>query len=117
MFEERNEKSTSTLLKNLNKFFNSHLSFKILWQTRKIRTTFKTKYTNNHRSQLIYQGTCCGSLYIGETKRNLKIRTDEHKNQPMAIYKVKGLLVVKEMDPNRSNFTVCRFKSHRNHTD
>ena len=39
------------------------------------------KDKNDYKSCVIYKGDCsCGSRYIGETKRNAKVRWNEHNN-------------------------------------
>ena len=41
--------------------------------------TLKDK--NDYKSCVIYNGDCsCGSRYIGETKRNVEVRWNEHNN-------------------------------------
>ena len=51
----------------------------ITWKTRNIRSLFPLKDKNDYRSCVIYKGDCsCGSRYIGETKRNVEVRWNEH---------------------------------------
>ena len=53
----------------------------IKWTTRKVRTMFSLKRRNPYPSCTIYEGTCsCGSVYVGETKRNAAVRWSEHDN-------------------------------------
>ena len=43
------------------------------------QTSLKDK--NDYKSCVIYKGDCsCGSRYIGETKRNVEVRWNEHNN-------------------------------------
>ena len=53
--------------------------FKIIWNTRNIRSLFSLKDRVEHMSCVIYEGTCsCGEKYIGETNRIADIRWNEH---------------------------------------
>ena len=77
----KNEKLSKTFIEKLNKFTNFNFIFIILWQTRRIKSLFNNKDKNIHRSKVIYKGDCsCGVDYIGETVRNLAVRTAEHSN-------------------------------------
>ena len=54
----------------------------IVLQTRKIKSMFKLKDQNYHKSHLVYEGQCsCGEKYIGETQRNFSVRINEHQNK------------------------------------
>ena len=58
---------------------NDKYNFRIIWNTRKIKSLFSLKDKNNNPDCVIYKGTCnCGETYIGETDRNVKIRWEEH---------------------------------------
>ena len=47
--------------------------------TRKNKSLFLLKDRTEHKSYVIYEGTCsCGNSYIGETIRNANVRWDEH---------------------------------------
>ena len=47
--------------------------FIIFWQTGKIKSLFKLKHKNLHKSNVIYRAECtCGATYIGETKRKIR---------------------------------------------
>ena len=51
----------------------------ITWKTRNIKSLFRLKNKNDCKSCVIYKGDCsCGSRYIGETKRNVEVRWNEH---------------------------------------
>ena len=53
-----------------------------VWKTKKVRSFFPLKDKNLHPSCKIYYGLCsCGEDYVGETKRNVSVRYDEH-NKP-----------------------------------
>ena len=53
----------------------------VLWSTRNIKSLFPLKDKVARRSCVIYKGKCsCGLSYIGETKRNSKIRWKEHEH-------------------------------------
>ena len=67
------------LIKKFNRFTNYKFDVKIKWLTRKIRTLFHLKDKSLHPACKIYEGICiCGENYIGETKRNVEIRSMEH---------------------------------------
>ena len=71
------------LLQNSTMFINFKFIFIIQWQTRQIKSLFKNKDKNTHRSKVVYKGDCdcpCGVDYIGETVRNLAVRIAEHSN-------------------------------------
>ena len=83
-FCESNEKDSKSFIKRLETFTRDKYIFKIIWTTKKIRSLFPLKDKNQHRSSVIYEGTCtCGEKYIGETIRNTDIRWTEH-NTPSA---------------------------------
>ena len=51
------------------------------WKTRNIRSLFPLKDKNDYKSRVIYKGDCsCGSRYIGETRRNVEVKWNEHNN-------------------------------------
>ena len=53
-----------------------------MWKTKKVRSFFPLKDKNLYLSCKIYHGLClCGEDYVGETKRNISERYDEH-NKP-----------------------------------
>ena len=55
-----------TFVKKLDEYTGSKYVFKIIWNTRNIRSLFPLKDRVDHRSCVIYQGTCsCGEDYIG----------------------------------------------------
>ena len=42
---------------------------------------FPLKDKNDYKSCVIYKGDCsCGLRYIGESKRNAEVRSNEHNN-------------------------------------
>ena len=56
-------------------------SVHLLWQTRKIKSIFKPEDKNQHPSHVIYEGNCsCGESYVGETMRNVEVRTAENND-------------------------------------
>ena len=80
-FCPENEKISKTFVQNLEKFTRGKYSFKIIWDTRNIRSLFPLKDRVKHQSCVIYEGTCsCGEKYIGETNRITNIRWNEHNN-------------------------------------
>ena len=49
-------------------------------KTKKVRSFFPFKDKSLHPSCKIYCGLCsCGEDYVGETKRNVSVRYDDHK--------------------------------------
>ena len=80
-FCENNEHLSKLFLQRLNGFTNDKFIFKIVWETRKIRSLLPLKDKVTHKSCVIYRGTCsCGEQYIGETVRLAEIRFKEHNN-------------------------------------
>ena len=80
-FCESNEKDVKHFIEILEKFTNGKFQFIILWTTRKIKSLFPIKDKIIHKACAIYRGQCsCGSVYIGETERNVKVRWDEHED-------------------------------------
>ena len=80
-FCESNEELTKLFLHRLNIFTEDKYVFKVIWETRKIRSLFPLKDRVKHKSCIIYEGICaCGDKYIGETKRIAQLRFDEHNN-------------------------------------
>ena len=56
--------------------------FRFIHETNKLKKSFayKDKQNHLHRSSVVYNLTCtCGSNYIGQTRRNLITRINEHK--------------------------------------
>ena len=80
----RNEglsKNLKKFISELNKFTGFKYIFIVLWQTRRIKSLFNLKDKNIHRSQVVYKRDCsCGDNYIGDTMRNVEVRTDEDSN-------------------------------------
>ncbi len=80
-FCPKNEEISRTFLQKLNDFTKEKYIFKIVWNTRSIRSLFPLKDRVDHVSCVIYQGTCsCDEIYIGETVRITTIRWNEHTN-------------------------------------
>jgi len=56
--------------------------FRFLHKSNKLKKSFTYKDKQNHlrRSSIVYKLTCtCVSNYVGQTRRNLATRTNEHK--------------------------------------
>ena len=52
-------------------------------KTKNVRSFFPFKDKSLHPSCKIYCGLCsCGEDYVGETKRNVSVRYDEHNKPP-----------------------------------
>ena len=78
---ESHEKIFKSFIKILHVFTGSKYTLSVKWITRNLRSLFQLKDEVKHISLVIYEGTCsCGLVYIGETKRNFKIRQGEHEN-------------------------------------
>ena len=76
---ETNEKQAKQFTQKLETISQDKYLFRIVWQTKKVRSLFPLKDRNTHISCIIYKGTCsCGDSYIGETDRNATIRWSEH---------------------------------------
>ena len=74
---EKNETSS----KHLHELTNDLYEIKIKWITKKLRNLFHLKSKNPHPACVIYEGICtCKENYIGETKRNVEIRWEEHSD-------------------------------------
>ena len=78
-FCPKNEEISKTFVHRLEVFTQQKFMFKIIWNTRNIRSLFPLKDRVEHRSCVIYEGECsCGDKYIGETNRIAQIRWNEH---------------------------------------
>ena len=78
-FCPKNEEIAKTFIKKLEAYTCEKFTFKIIWNTRNIRSLFPLKDRVHHRSCVIYEGTCsCGDQYIGETNRIAEFRWGEH---------------------------------------
>ncbi len=78
-FCAKNEEISKTFIRKLEQYTGEKFTFKIIWNTRNIRSLFPLKDRVQHRSCVIYEGTCsCGEQYIGETNRITDIRWKEH---------------------------------------
>ena len=78
-FCPKNEEISQTFLKKLNSYTNEKYQFKVIWETRNIRSLFPLKDRVEQVSCVVYEGICtCGKSYIGETVRNASIRWKEH---------------------------------------
>ena len=76
-----NEQTSKTFVQSLENYTRGKYTFKIIWNTRNIRSLFPLKDRVQHVSCVIYEGTCsCGEKYIGETNRIADIRWSEHNN-------------------------------------
>ena len=76
---ETNEKEVWRFTNKLSVFTNDKYIFRVVWETKKIRSLFPLKDKNKWPSCTIYEGVCsCGETYIGETDRNCNVRWSEH---------------------------------------
>ena len=78
-FCPKNEEISKTFIRRLEEFTQEKFTFKIIWNTRTIRSLFPLKDRVEHRCCVIYEGICtCGEKYTGETNRNTDVRWSEH---------------------------------------
>ena len=78
-FCESNETLAKRFLNKLNIFTKNQIDFAIKWSTKKVKQLFRLKDTNRYPACKIYEGNCsCNKNYIGETKRNVQTRWNEH---------------------------------------
>ena len=76
-----NENTAKRFLAKLQSFVHHKLDISVKWSTKKIRILFRLKDKNPHPACKIYEGICsCSANYIGETKRNVETRWNEHEN-------------------------------------
>ena len=76
-----NESEPKRFLSNLEILTNYKIKFMIIWQTKTIRSIFRLKDKINHKSCVVYEGTCtCGITYTGETERLATLRWKEHED-------------------------------------
>ena len=80
-FCELNEIKSKHFLKKFRKFTNNSFIMITTWKTKNIRSLFPLNDKNDYKSCVIYKGDCCcGSGYIGKTKRSAVDRWNEHNN-------------------------------------
>ena len=80
-FCESNEALAKRFLNKMNYFTDFKIDFAIKWSTKKVKQLFRLKDKNPHPACKIYEGVCsCGENYIGETKRNVQTRWNEHED-------------------------------------
>ena len=78
---EKNETSSKCFLKKFYELTNDLCEIKIKWIIEKMRNLFYLKSKNPHPACVIYEGVCTyEGNYIGETKRNVEIRWEEHSD-------------------------------------
>ena len=78
-----NENTVKRFIFKFNQFTDHKYDIRILWKTKKVRQLFPLKDRNPYPSCKIYEGKCvCGASYVGETKRNVHVRWNEH-NHPL----------------------------------
>ena len=76
-----NERLAKHFIPKFKSFLDVECKVVVKWITRKIRTLFSLKSKNPHPSCKLYEGSCsCGDNYIGETKRNVEVRWQEHND-------------------------------------
>ena len=76
-----NANTVRRLLGKLQSFVHYKLNIAVKWSTKKIRSLCRLKDKNPHLACKIYEGICsCTVNYIGETKRNVQTRWNEHEN-------------------------------------
>ena len=76
-FCKTNEQKIKSIVNKLEEFTNSKVKFICHWKTRKLKSLFPLII--KYKANIVYKGICCSNeSYIGETKRNAKIRWKEH---------------------------------------
>ena len=69
-----------TFIDRIESFTGGKIMLVVLWSTRNITSLFPLKDKVAHPSCKIYEGQCsCKLSYIGETKRNNKVRWRKHE--------------------------------------
>ena len=63
LFCIKNEVTTKRFLTKLKLFTNADIDFIITWKTTKVKSLFMNKDSNQHPSNVIYEGVC---TYIGK---------------------------------------------------
>ena len=83
-FCPKNEEISKTFIHKLEEYTKGRFTYKIIWNTRTIRSLFPLKDRVEHRCCVIYEGTCtCGEKYTGETNRNTEVRWRSTTTPPM----------------------------------
>ena len=76
-----NENTVKRVLGKLQSFVHHKFDNAVKWSIKKIRSLFRLRVKNPHPACKIYGGICsCSANYIGETKRNVETRWNEHEN-------------------------------------
>ena len=74
-------KTSKRFLKKFQELANDLYEIIIKWNTKKMRNLFRLKSKNPHPACTIYEGVrTCKGIYIGEIKRNVEIRWEEHSD-------------------------------------
>ena len=77
----KNEEFSKRFMKKFDVFTDNKYDIRIKWITKKVKQLFKLKSRNPHPSCVIYEGVCsCQESYLGETVRNVEIRSQEHED-------------------------------------
>ena len=91
-FSSSNESFAKTVTSKLIYFPDAKCKFNVVWNTRKVRSTFPLEYKVDHYSCAIYRGDCsCDQNCVGETIRNAKIRWNERKDKNSKLEPTKHL--------------------------
>ena len=78
---EKNETSSKRFLKKFHELTNDLFEIKIKWITKKMGDLFRLNNKNPRLACAIYEGACTNKAnYMGETKRNVEIRWEEHSD-------------------------------------
>ena len=76
-----NEKRSKSFLNKFYIFTNEKFKLIIRWKTQNLKSPFVLKDKDLHTACKKYKGICpCESTYVGETKRNVKVRYSEHSH-------------------------------------
>ena len=76
-----NEITPKRFLRRFCDFTGNWYDVRIKWNTEKVKQLFKLKSKSSHPSCAIHEGVCTiQDSHIGETKRNVEIRREEHQD-------------------------------------
>ena len=77
----KNEALSKWFINKIDELTNNLYDMRIKWVAKTVKQLFNLKNIKSHPSCVIYVGTCGSSqTYIGETRRNARIRWDKHED-------------------------------------
>ena len=81
------ESLVKSLTRSINRLTSGQLASKVVYKSTRLGECFNIKDTTklDHRHDLVYKIECpdnkCKEIYIGETKRRLSVRVNEHSGK------------------------------------